>query len=136
MEWFFSLLNDEGIAHIILLYSFVIAIGVMLGKIKIFGISLGVTFVLFVGILVGHFGFTVNAEVLHFIREFGLILFIFSIGLQVGPGFFSSFKKGGIELNLLSIAVIVLGISMTLGFHWGLGISLSNMVGLDRKSVV
>jgi len=93
MEWLTSLLNEESIARIILVYAFVISLGVMLGKVKIFGISLGVTFVLFVGIAVGHFGFTINDEVLHFIREFGLILFIFSIGLQVGPGFFLRLKK-------------------------------------------
>lgn len=114
MEWLFSLVNDESIARIILLYSFVIAIGVMLGKVKVFGISLGVTFVLFVGIVVGHFGFSVNDEVLHFIREFGLILFIFSIGLQVGPGFFSSFKKGGMTLNLMAMSVVLLGAATTI----------------------
>lgn len=93
MEWLINLLTNESIAHTLLLYSFIIAFGVFLGKVKIFGISLGVTFVLFVGIIVGHFGFTVNSTVLEFIKEFGLILFIYTIGLQVGPGFFSSFKK-------------------------------------------
>ena len=137
MEWFFSLLNDEGIAHIILLYSFVIAIGVMLGKIKIFGISLGVTFVLFVGILVGHFGFSVNAEVLHFIREFGLILFIFSIGLQVGPGFFSSFKKGGMKLNMLAASVVLLGVATTIGLFYAFGgrIPMPMFVGILSGAV-
>ena len=94
MDWIQNLLfpGNESLASTIVLYSFVIALGVYLGKLKFFGISLGVTFVLFVGILMGHFGYIVNHDVLHFIREFGLILFIFSIGLQVGPGFFSSFK--------------------------------------------
>ena len=124
MEWLISLLHDESIAHIILLYSFVIAIGVMLGKIKIFGVSLGVTFVLFAGIVVGHFGFTVNAEVLHFIREFGLILFIFSIGLQVGPGFFSSFKEGGMKLNMLAGSVVLLGVATTIGLYYAFGGSI------------
>ncbi len=100
MEWFYSLLFEDGIAHTILLYALIISAGVALSKIKIFGISLGVTFVLFVGLFIGHLGFEVNHGIIHFIREFGLILFIFSIGLQVGPGFFSSFKKGGIKKNL------------------------------------
>ena len=84
--------GQEGIASTLVLYSFVIAAGIFIGKLKIFGVSLGVTFVLFVGILMGHLGYVVNSEILKFVREFGLILFIFSIGLQVGPGFFSSFK--------------------------------------------
>ena len=92
MSWFIELLTGNSIAYAVLIYAFVIATGVMLGKIKIAGISLGVTFVLFMGILVGHFGFTVDHTVMHFIKEFGLILFIFSIGLQVGPSFFTSFK--------------------------------------------
>lgn len=124
MEWLISLLTKESIAHIILLYSFVIAIGVMLGKIKFFGISLGVTFVLFVGILVGHFGFTVPDEVLHFIREFGLILFIFSIGLQVGPGFFASFKQGGMKQNMLAASVVLLGVATTIALYYAFGGSI------------
>ena len=95
MEWLYSLLFEDGVAHSILLYAFIISAGVALGKIKIFGISLGVTFVLFVGLFIGHLGFTIHHDILHFVREFGLILFVFSIGLQVGPGFFSSLKKGG-----------------------------------------
>ena len=102
MDLLQSLLWDpSSVAHIVLLYAFVVAAGVYLGKIKIFGVSLGVTFVLFAGILMGHFGFTADTHILHFIREFGLILFVFCIGLQVGPSFFSSFKKGGMTLNLL-----------------------------------
>ena len=90
MNWLSDLLfNPDSIAHIVALYAFVIAVGVLLGKIKIFGISLGVTFVLFVGILVGHFGFTGNTSILNFVQDFGLILFVFCIGLQVGPSFFS-----------------------------------------------
>ncbi|MBN2766742.1 MAG: putative transporter [Paludibacteraceae bacterium] len=137
MDWLISLLHDESIAHIILLYSFVIAIGVMLGKIKIFGVSLGVTFVLFAGILVGHFGFTVNAEVLHFIREFGLILFIFSIGLQVGPGFFSSFKKGGMKYNMLAASVVLLGVATTIGLYYAFGgaIPMPMFVGILSGAV-
>lgn len=96
MDWFIDLIRpgNDSLASTILLYSFVIFAGIYLGKLKIFGVSLGVTFVLFVGILLGHFGYSANGDVLHFLREFGLILFIFSIGMQVGPGFFSSFKEG------------------------------------------
>ena len=137
MQWLTDLLTKESIAHIILLYAFVISIGVMLGKIKIFGISLGVTFVLFVGILVGHFGFTVPEEVLHFIREFGLILFIFSIGLQVGPGFFSSFKQGGMKMNMLAASVVLLGVATTIGLYYAFGgaIPMPMFVGILSGAV-
>ena len=94
MTWIENLLfTPSSVAHTVLLYAFVIAAGVYLGKMKIFGISLGVTFVLFVGLLAGHFGFVGEANIMHFMQEFGLILFVYSIGLQVGPGFFSSFKR-------------------------------------------
>ena len=89
MEWINELLWGEGVGHSILLLSVVIALGIQLGKLKLFGISLGITMVLFVGILLGHFGFTANPSVVHFFREFGLILFVYSVGMQVGPGFFS-----------------------------------------------
>ena len=113
MDWLQSLLWDpSSVAHIVFLYAFVVAAGVYLGKIKIFGVSLGVTFVLFAGILMGHFGFTADTHILHFIREFGLILFVFCIGLQVGPSFFSSFKKGGMTLNLLAVGIVVLNIAV------------------------
>ncbi|MDE5725910.1 MAG: transporter, partial [Duncaniella sp.] len=93
MEWLIDLIGPGHmeLASTLVLYSFVIAAGIFLGKIKLGGISLGVTFVLFVGIIMGHFGYVVNPEVLKFVREVGLIVFIFAIGLQVGPGFFSSF---------------------------------------------
>ncbi len=103
MDWINDLLWGEGIGHSILLLSFVIAAGIQLGKIKVFGISLGITLVLFVGIILGHFGFTVNHNVIHFFKEFGLILFVYSVGMQVGPGFFSSFRQGGITLNMLAL---------------------------------
>ncbi len=111
MDWIINLFtNTESVAHIALLYAIVIAVGVYLGKIKICGISLGVTFVLFAGILAGHVGFTAPKEILTFIQDFGLILFVFMIGLQVGPGFFESFKKGGVTLNLLSVLAIFLNV--------------------------
>ena len=105
MDWLidiFSAEKQDTVAHIMLLYSIVIALGIYLGKIKIGGISLGVTFVLFVGILAGHIKFTGPIPVLTFVQDFGLILFVFMIGLQVGPGFFESFGKGGLKLNILS----------------------------------
>ena len=113
MEWLDNLLfNSDSIAHIVLLYSLVISLGVILGKVRIFGVSLGVTFILFVGILMGHFGFTGNLEIINFVQDFGLILFVFCIGLQVGPSFFSSFKKGGITMNLLAVGAILLNIAV------------------------
>ena len=132
MDWLESLLWDPAsVAHIVCLYAFVISVGVLLGKIKIFGISLGVTFVLFTGILMGHFGFTGETHILHFIREFGLILFVFCIGLQVGPSFFSSFKKGGMTLNMLSVGIVVLNIAVALGIYFiDGGIDLPMMVGI------
>ena len=137
MSWLTELVMDNSsIAHAIFLYALVIAFGVILGKIKIFGVSLGVTFVLFVGIVVGHLQLTVNTEILHFIREFGLILFIFSIGLQVGPGFFSSFKRGGLVLNGLAVLIIVLNIVVALAIYFGFGnISISNLVGVLSGAV-
>jgi len=106
-------------------------VGVLLGKIKVFGVSLGVTFVLFTGILMGHFGFTGEIHILHFIREFGLILFVFCIGLQVGPSFFSSFKKGGMTLNMLAVGIVALNIVVALGIYFIDGnIDLPMIVGI------
>ncbi len=133
MDWLEALLWDPAsVAHIVCLYAFVISVGVLLGKIKIFGISLGVTFVLFTGILMGHFGFTGETHILHFIREFGLILFVFCIGLQVGPSFFSSFKKGGMRLNLLAVGIVILNIAVALGIYFIANgrIELPMMVGI------
>ncbi|MCQ2243394.1 MAG: putative transporter [Bacteroidaceae bacterium] len=113
LSWLTNLFTDtDSIAHIVLLYAMVIAVGVYLGKIKIAGISLGVTFVLFAGIVAGHFGLTAPASTLTFAQDFGLILFVFMIGLQVGPGFFESFKKGGVELNCLAACGILLNIAV------------------------
>ena len=133
MDWLQNLFTDENsIAHIVLLYSFVIAVGVLLGKIKIFGVSLGVTFVLFTGIVCGHFGFTGNTQILTFLQDFGLILFVFCIGLQVGPSFFSSFKKGGVAMNLIAIGIVCLNVAVALGLYYGLNgrIELPMMVGI------
>lgn len=133
MNWLQDLLtNPNSIAHIVALYAFVITLGVLLGKIKFFGISLGVTFVLFAGILAGHFGFTGNPAILSFLQDFGLILFVYCIGLQVGPSFFSSFKKGGITLNLLAVGVVVLNIAVALVCYYALQgrIEIPMLVGI------
>ena len=132
MDWLQTLLWDpSSVAHIVALYAFVISAGVLLGKIKIFGVSLGVTFVLFMGILMGHFGFTGDTHILHFIREFGLILFVFCIGLQVGPSFFTSFKKGGMTLNALALGIVVLNIATALIIYFADGtIPLPMIVGI------
>ena len=130
MNWLSDLLfNPDSIAHIVALYAFVI---VLLGKIKVFGVSLGVTFVLFVGILVGHFGFTGNTSILNFVQDFGLILFVFCIGLQVGPSFFSSFKKGGIAMNMVAVGIVALNIAVALILYFALQgrVDIPMMVGI------
>ena len=119
MDWLINLFtNNESMAHIAMLYAVVIAVGVYLGKIKVGGISLGATFVLFAGILAGHLHFTAPVATLSFMQDFGLILFVFMIGLQVGPGFFSSFKEGGLTLNVLAISLILLNIAVMFGCYF------------------
>ena len=136
MEWIVELFTGTSIAHTAFLYALVIAAGVLLGRVKIFGVSLGVTFVLFVGILMGHFGLAIDAPILNFMKEFGLILFVFSIGLQVGPGFFSSFKHEGIRLNFLAIAIIALNIIVTLAIYFLDGsIEMPMLVGILSGAV-
>lgn len=142
MDWLIDLIRpfNTSLASTILLYSFVIFAGIYLGKLKIFGVSLGVTFVLFVGIIMGHFGYEVDENVLHFLREFGLILFIFSIGMQVGPGFFSSFKEGGVKMNLLALLGIGLNVVIMLAIYFIQGgasgqTSISQLVGIMSGAV-
>ncbi|GAE22654.1 glycoside hydrolase [Bacteroides pyogenes JCM 10003] len=124
-----------GVAHSVLILSLVIAFGIMLGKIKIWGVSLGATWILFVGILFGHLNMNLDEHLLHFMKEFGLILFVYSIGLQVGPGFFSAFKKGGLTLNLLAIIVVVLGVGITVALHLITGLPITTMVGILSGAV-
>lgn len=107
-----------GVAHSVLILSLTIAFGIILAKIKVRGVSLGVTWILFVGIVFGHFNMNLDEHLLHFLKEFGLILFVYSIGLQVGPGFFSAFKKGGFTLNMLAMLVVVLGVTITIILHF------------------
>lgn len=142
MDWLIDLFSPStvSLASTILLYSFVIFTGIWLGKLKVFGVSLGVTFVLFVGLLMGHLGYTVQPDTLHFLREFGLILFIFSIGMQVGPGFFSSFKEGGIRLNMLAISGIGLNVVVMLAIYFiqggaGGSTSIQEFVGIMSGAV-
>lgn len=142
MDWLIDLVRpfNDSLASTILLYSFVIFAGIYLGKIKILGISLGVTFVLFVGIIMGHFGYQADNDVLHFLREFGLILFIFSIGMQVGPGFFSSFKEGGVKMNALAVTGIGLNVIIMLAIYFiqggsGGNTSISQLVGILSGAV-
>ncbi|TWV12436.1 putative transporter [Bacteroidaceae bacterium HV4-6-C5C] len=124
-----------GVAHSVLILSLVIAFGIILAKIKIAGISLGVTWILFVGIVFGHFDLNLDEHLLHFMKEFGLILFVYSIGLQVGPGFFSAFKKGGLTLNVIAMMVVFLGVSITVMLHFITGIPITTMVGILSGAV-
>ena len=124
-----------GVAHSVLILSLVIAFGIMLGKIKISGISLGVTWILFVGIVFGHFNLNLNEHLLHFLKEFGLILFVYSIGLQVGPGFFSAFKKGGFTLNMLAMGAIFISVVITIILHFTTGTPITTMVGILSGAV-
>jgi len=119
MEWLDSLLfNTDSVAHIIFLYAFVIASGTLLGKLKLKGISLGVAWILFVGIIAGHLGFSANPKILGFIQDFGLILFVYSIGIQVGPSFFTSFKRGGMRQNLLAACLVALNVIVAIGVYF------------------
>ena len=124
-----------GVAHSVLILSLVTAFGIMLAKIKVAGVSLGITWILFVGIVFGHFDMTLNEHLLHFMKEFGLILFVYSIGLQVGPGFFSAFKKGGLTLNLLAMLVVFLGVVITIILHFVTGTPITTMVGILSGAV-
>jgi len=138
MDWISTLLlpGSTSVASTLVLYSFVIAAGIFIGKLKVAGVSLGVTFVLFVGILMGHLGYVVDDSVLKFVREFGLILFIFAIGLQVGPGFFSSFKEGGVRLNLLAVLGIALNVVIVLLIYFFGNVNdISALVGVMSGAV-
>ena len=142
MEEFFRNLffgNDAfwggGVAHSVLILAVVISLGVALGKIKIAGVRLGVTWILFVGITFSHFGMQLNEHLLHFLKEFGLILFVYSIGLQVGPSFFSSFKKGGVQLNLMATGIVLLGVVITYVIYLITGLPITTMVGILSGAV-
>lgn len=135
MEWLYSLFFGTGIAHSVLTLALVITVGTVLSKLKIKGISLGATWILFVGIAASHFGMNIDKEALHFIKEFGLILFVFSIGLQVGPSFFASVKQGGVKVITLATMVVILGVATIYLIHLATGTPLSTMVGVLSGAV-
>ena len=136
MEWLWNLMTDhESVAYTVIVYSVVIAIGVALGKVKFFGISFGIAWVLFAGIAMAEMGFTVNTHIQHFIKEFGLILFVYTIGLQVGPGFFSAFKKEGIKLNLLAVISIATCVATVIAIHYLTNTDMSTLVGIMSGAV-
>ena len=135
MDFLKEILFEPTVIQAVIVLSIVCAIGLYLGKLKFFGISLGVTFVFFTGILAGHFGLRLNKDMLDFAQNFGLIIFVYTLGLQVGPGFFSSLKKGGVKLNLLSLSLVFLGLTVTLVLHWTLKAPLSDMMGLLSGAV-
>ncbi len=135
MNWFTELILGTGTAHSILVLSVVIVSGLAIAKWRIAGISIGSAWILFVGIVASHFGLRIDAHILHFIREFGLVLFIFSIGLQVGPGFLAALKRGGLRLNLLAVAVVLLGLLTTVALHFATGLSGATLVGIMSGAV-
>ena len=135
MNWFIEIFTEQTFIQAILILSLICAVGLALGQIKIGGVSLGVTFVFFAGIIAGHFGLTVNPDMLTMIQNFGLIIFIYALGVQVGPGFFSSFKQGGVKFNMLSLLLMVIGTVMALVIHWTSGISLGDTMGLLSGAV-
>ena len=135
MNWFTELFTQHTFIQAVMILSLICASGIALGNIKIFGVSLGVTFVFFAGIIAGHFGITINPEMLALAQNFGLILYIYSLGLQVGPGFFSSFKQGGISQNLFAFALIITGTLLAVAIFWITGLSASDTVGLLAGSV-
>ena len=135
MEWIIELFNEQTFIQAILIISLICTVGLALGNIRIFGVSLGVTFVFFTGIIAGHFGLAVNPDMLSTIQNFGLILFIYALGVQVGPGFFSSFKHGGIKLNLLALLLMIAGSLMAVILHWTTDTSIGDMMGLLSGAV-
>ena len=135
MNWITDIFTGNTFTQAALVLSLICACGLAMGKIKIFGVSLGVTFVFFAGIFAGHFGLSMDPQMLLFAQNFGLVIFIYSLGVQVGPGFFASFKKGGVKLNMLSLSVIVLGSAMAMGIHWGTGMPIHEVMGLFSGAV-
>ena len=130
MNWLQDTFLQPTLVQAVAIISIVSAIGLFLGKLKIFGISLGITFVFFTGIFAGHIGIEVNKDMLNFAENFGLIIFVYTLGLQVGPGFFSSLKKGGVLLNTIGLSVVLSGLLFALILHWSTDVSLPNMIGL------
>ena len=130
MEWLYNAFFEHSALQAVVVLSVICAVGLALGKIKILGISLGVTFVFFIGILAGHLGFSINNDMLLYAEDFGLVLFVYALGLQVGPGFFSAFRKDGITLNMLAFGVVVLGTLLSIALSFIMNIPISDMVGI------
>ena len=130
MDWINSVFLSHSSLQAVIVLSIICAVGLALGKVKIFGVSLGVTFVFFMGIVAGHIGITVDQNMLVYAENFGLVLFIFTLGMQVGPGFFSSFRKGGITLNLLGLFVALLGTLLAILVSVFTGLDLGDMIGV------
>ena len=135
MNWFTELFTEHSFIQAVLILSLISTTGLALGKIKVFGVSLGVTFVFFAGIIAGHFGVSINPEMLALAQNFGLIIYIYSLGIQVGPGFFSSFKHGGVKLNLLALLLLLLGSLMAIVIFWTTDMSVADTVGLLSGAV-
>ncbi|MDE6229196.1 MAG: transporter, partial [Muribaculaceae bacterium] len=130
MNWLTEIFVTHTPLQAVIVLSVIIAIGLGLGKIKVWGVSLGVTFVFFVGILAGHLGLAIDSQMLLYAQNFGLVLFVYELGLKVGPGFFSSFRSGGVKLNLLGLATVVVGTLVAVGLAIGFNIPMSDMVGI------
>lgn len=130
MNWIYEILTHHSALQAVIVISIIIAAGLGLGKVRIMGVSLGVTFVFFIGIIAGHFGLSINSQMLEFAQSFGLALFVYELGLKVGPGFFSSFRKGGVKLNLLCMGVIIAGTALAIAISYGFGVEMSDMVGI------
>lgn len=135
MDWFSELMLGQGVVSSVLKIVIVIATGVAIGKLKLKGLSLGVTWTLFIGIIFAHFGMQADSTVLNIFKEFGLILFVYAVGMQVGPGFFSAFKKGGVRLNILATGIVILGCLVTYGIYLYTGTPISTMVGIMSGAV-
>lgn len=135
MDWFASMFTAHSVIQSVIVISLVCTVGLLLGRVKVAGVSLGVTFVFFAGIIAGHFGLTLDPMVLNYAESFGLVIFVYALGLQVGPGFFSSFGKSGLRLNMLALLVVLLGTVLTLVLHWTTGTSLPDMVGILSGAV-
>ena len=135
LNWITDIFTEQSFTQAVLVLSLICACGLAMGRFKIFGVSLGVTFVFFAGIIAGHFGLQTDPQMLAFAQNFGLVIYIYALGVQVGPGFFSSFKKGGVKLNLISLSVMILGSVMALTIHWTMKIPLPDTMGLFAGAV-
>ena len=135
MNWLVQLFTEPSVAQAVIVYSLAIAAGITIGKIKIFGISLGVTWVLFIGLLFSYIGITIDQQTEHFVKEFGLIIFVYAVGLQVGPGFFASLKKSALGNNALAASVVLIGVAITLAFFYSSKYHIATMTGVMSGAV-